>query len=308
LQEISYKKELDFDHDHLSKNYRFMMLNLIEDEGKKDQLTFYLEIILNEWEQIAEERDIEFLRNLHEILEKKREKLINERIFIKTNRFLSEYIENSILEGALAPTFEYFVENLRRSLLGVNHYLTKIFEEVKITPYIMKLFFRFFKDYMLYFFINLDEKSSDKKFLNKLIKCLKLVDSPLSLDVLKNIYSLSPNFLKIKVLRVMQSISDYDENFLMPILKKSNFNLKKEALVILMKDQSSLQKAMKKLFSINSPFGIRNKILRANIRIIEDKDLVETKEYLIPLSHKRHFWNRKLREKAKKVLEKWDAR
>ena len=37
------------------------------------------------------------------------------------------------------------------------------------------------------------------------------------------------------------------------------------------------------------------------------KDVKEAKPYIISLSKRMNFWNKKLRKNAKRVLEKWDV-
>ena len=114
--------------------------------------------------------------------------------------------------------------------------------------------------------------------------------------------------VKQQVLSAMQNLSTFDQIFLFPILKNKNSTLKAEALVILMKDDASKKKALEKLFHIQSPFGIRNRQLLEHTRIVYTKGLKDAEEYLIDLSKRKQFWNKKLREESLRVLEQWHDR
>ena len=99
----------------------------------------------------------------------------------------------------------------------------------------------------------------------------------------------------------------YDKNRLFRILEGGSTPLKKEALGILAKKETTREKALEKLLSIPSSFGTKNKILIEHIKIIKDTGLKEAKDYLTIFSKKKFFWNKKLREEALRVLRKWDA-
>jgi hypothetical protein len=186
-------------------------------------------------------------------------------------------------------------------------YLEKIFTDGNITPYSLGAFFKFFKEYLFYFNINLEQYSSDSQLIKKMIESLRLIDSTISLVTLKNIYPLGDRRVKIEVLLAMQNLTEYDTKFLLPILKEKDLRLKAEAFVILIKDKDNRENILKKLLSIPSPFGIRNKPLLENMKIIEQKEVKEATPYLNSLSERRNFWNRKIRTQANRILEKWNA-
>jgi hypothetical protein len=161
---------------------------------------------------------------------------------------------------------------------------------------------------MLHFLINLEEKSSDNQFLEHMTESVKLIDSPLSLEVLKTIYPLGNNTVKSKVLIAIQQISAQDEKFLMPILHKGNPTQKREALIGLVKHEETREKALDALFSIPSPLGLKNKTLRKNIRLVGAASIQEARDHIFALSQKKGLWHRKVRKDARKVLEKLDGR
>ena len=308
LRDLSFQDKITFDQNQLSKNYHFILLHLLDIETDKDQCLLFLKKILNEGEKLSQQRDLEYLRILFSILNRKKDLLSSEPDYKKLINIIAVFIEKSILSGELSLYFEYFITNMEKSCLDVNKYLDKIFTEGHISPYIFKAYFKFFKDYMLYFNINLEEYSSDVKFMEKFISNLKLVDDPLSLATLKIIYPKGNIRVKQLVLTAMQNLSTFDQDFLFPILKIKNSQLKAEALIILMKDKDLQKKALERLFNIQSPFGFRNKQLLEHTRIVAAKGLRDAEKYLIDLSRRKHFWNKKLREESLSILEKWHER
>jgi len=307
LKEISFKEELSFREDVLSMNYRFMLLNLIEREQSPDETLALLKMIFEEWETLSEQKDYEYLKALYDILMKRKDELSKNPDYAKMKNKIVNFIERTILQGELSFYFEFFINSIDKSTLDVNVYLDKIFSGGKGTPYTLKAFFKFFKEYLFYFNLNLDEYSSDSKLIDKLINSLGMIDTAISHVTLKNIFQTGEKGTKIKVLQAMQNLSAYDNKFLFPILKSKDFQLKSEAFMTLMGDEKVRDEILQKLFSIPSPFGIRNKRLIENLGIVEKREVKAAKPYLITLREKKHIWNKKLRGRAKKILEQWYA-
>ena len=306
LNEISFKEELSFQYDVLFMNYRFMLLNLIDREVNTDEMVVLLKKLHKEWEKITEQKDYECIKIIYDILKGKKEELSSEPMYEEMNNHIAGFIEQAILQGELSLYFEYFINAFERSTLDVNVYLEKIFTEGKVTPYTLSAFFKFFKEYLFYFNLNMEQYSSDSRFIKKVIESLKTIDLIISQVVLKNIYKLVDRRIKIDVLLAMQHLSNYDTNFLMPILKDKDTRLKAEAFVILIRDKNLKDKILKRMLSMESPFGIRNKLLSENVKIMDLKEVKDAKPYLIVLSKRKNFWNKKIREGAKRVLEKWN--
>jgi hypothetical protein len=262
-------------------------------------------MIFEEWKNITEQKDYEYLKALYDILKTKKEDLSIDPDYKKMNNQIVNFIERTVLEGELSFYFEFFINSIDKSTIDVNVYLDKIFTEGKVTPYTLKAFFKFFKEYLFYFNLNLDQYSSNSRLIDKFINSLGMIDSAISHMTLKNIFQSGERGTKIKVLQAMQTLSVYENEFLLPILKSKDFQLKSEAFVILMGDENERDKILQKLFSIQSPFGIRNKRLLENLTIVEKKEVKAAKPFLITLSEKRNIWNKRLREHAKGILEKW---
>ena len=308
LKDISLQGEVTLDHNLLQKNYRFMLLNLLEKENRADQLFSLLEKIEAEWQKIIDERDFEYLKGLLKILDGKRSDLSSDPVFMKLNEHISYFIDNTILQGDATSEFDDIIPYMKESALGANAYIEKIFKEKNTNPMILRFFFKLFPDDFPAFEIKLKESSNDMEFLKKMTESLGNVDSPLSLESLKYIFSLSGDWLKLNVLKAMQKISVHDEDFLFPLIKKKDYHQRKEAAAILARDEDTREKIIEELFSIHAPFWRKNKILRQNIFIMDEVDLREARDSLLELSQKKSLWNKKLRKAASEVLEKWNER
>jgi hypothetical protein len=308
LQNIEEKKDLQLSRPEVTRNFLYALLNLFADEKDHEKKKSLLANILEEWDEIRETGDFEYLKNLATSLKEEGGGFSSEAIAIKTNTLINDHVEKAVLNGESSPYFDSFMDNMEQSSLGVNDYLQKVFSENRITPYILQFFYKFFSDSMLHFKTRLEEKAADNKFLDRMTESVKMIDSPQSIEILRAIFPLGNNFVKIKVLRAMQHISSQDEEFLMSILPKGSFALKKEALVCLVKHEETREKALGHLFSISSPFGLKNKRLRQHIQLVEETTLEEARDHIHALSQKKDLWHRKVREEAKRVLEKLDGR
>jgi hypothetical protein len=309
LKDKSSEELLTIDPKLTQKNYRFVLLNLLDEEKRKKRLISILEQILGEWESISNEKDLKYLKNLMQVLERRKSDLSTEQAYIDINKNLLSFLVDRVAsDGVISPKLRDFTDYLKESFVSTKSCLDKIFMEDKVNPQILKLFFRFYPDKVNSLNRRLYERHSDTEFLKKIIESLKEVDSPLSLESLKHIFSFGNDLIKQEVLKVMQQMSTCDENFLLDVLEKESLPLRKEALRILRRNESTLEKAVEKLFSVSSPFGVKNQILLENIGIIEETELKEAEDMLIALSKNKFFWNKNLKREASKILEKWNER
>ena len=308
LQALSTGAFRTIDREALRNNFLALLLDLLDRDEFKDRRGKILEPLGKELEKAVSDQDWAFFRALFDIAARREKELASNPVFRDINRLLSRTVEKRILDEDMSPDLVRFIPLLKKSAFGINYYLEKIFGENKITPLVLQLFYKLFMEYIFYFDINLDQKAGDIRFLEKLIDCLKEVDSPASLVTLKSIYSRGPDLLKTKVLRAMQKLSSSDEDFLLPILRKGAFSLKKEAVLILAREAAARGRAFEAMFRIPSPFGLRNRILRENLRLVDEAGLKDAGEYIRPLTRGNAFWNKGLRIQALRLLEKWDGR
>ena len=305
LSEISFEKKMTFDHRLLQKNYRYLLLNLLAGDAPDDEAVKRLERIAEEWERIVEEGDLDFLKRLLEVLDNKEQSLAAQAAFQKLKGALAQHIESRILQGESRPDLDYFIDHLRERAFDRWVYLDKIFVEKTVTPTLLRACFGFFPAHLSDFFARLKTKASDSRLLEKIIDSLKSIDTPVSLAILKNIYSLGDTPVKLQAVKAMHSLTEIDEPFLFAVLEAKNIQLKGEALVLLTRHERAKHVALAKLLSLQSPYGTRNRKLIKHIRLVEERNLRDATRFLESLSLRGNFWNRRVRQEALRVLEKW---
>jgi hypothetical protein len=306
LTEISFEKKMAFDLEALQKDYRYSLLNLLAKESQREFAAKELDRIAEEWEGIAKARDLEYLSCLLEVLQNQSQELAGEPSFQKASRSLSELVEGYILEGDDQPKLYLFIERLKESVFDRAHYLDKILRERKVTPTLLRAYFGFFAPYLADFKAGLKRIASDSQLLEKIAQSLSRIDSPISLAILKHLYLLGEARVKIRVLKAMQSLHEFDEGFLFPILESKDRHIQGEALVLLMRNDRTRHVAFAKLLNLQSPYGLRNKKLLRHLRVVEEKNLRDARPFLESLAKRGDFWNRKVRAEARRLLEKWD--
>ncbi|MFH0826576.1 MAG: hypothetical protein V1923_01610 [Candidatus Omnitrophota bacterium] len=300
-----------FDPRHLQVNYGFLLVNLLEQEEDPQALGLMCERLLKDCAGLVKERNWEFMRSVSELLnEKSRRDFSLTGGLEKLQESLYDSIERLAFEEEPPQELDFFLKDLNKSSLGIDFYLKEIFEERKVNPFILRLLLKIFPHELAVFYENLEGGKSDLEFLAKIVRSLQGQDSSLSLEILKKIYDFSNNIIRLEVLKTMQSIPRLDKEFLFPLLQKGDFPFKKQAFLILAKDDQARQEALDELFSYSYPFGLKNKILLENMMMLEDvkgQGLKEARPRLALLSKKPFFWNRNVREKAAQVMRILDA-
>lgn len=307
LNEINFDQKLTFERTHLNRNYWYVLLNMLEREKRIDQMLVNINMIQAEWKEITSFHDFTYAQKLWEVLKQKENSLLSEEQYKTLVQKISEFIERSILDENTDPALEFFLQNLQESIFNTNIYLDNIFTEEKVSPFILQAFFKFFSNYLFYFNLNLEQKGSKPVFFIKMIKALESIDTPMSLVALKTIYPLGERPVKVRVLQAMQQLSNVDEKFLFQVLRSKESDLKGLALILLLRNPKTRNLALDKLLNIQSPFGIKNKVVLKHIGIMRERKLYPAKEHLLELKKRSGFWNRRIRAEARKVLEGWDA-
>ena len=298
------------DYGLLRVNYRLLILNLLAQEDNEIRLNLIREKILEEWEAIVKEKDVEFLKSFLEIFRMKKGNSSFANIFEPVRIRVSNFIENIILQGMPIDNLEYFMDILSASSFKIDDYVRKMFKENVINQQIVKLFLAFFpKDGLFIFCDELKKRSFDMEFLKNVIESLMLIEAAPSIEILKEIFSFPLRMIKIEVLKAMRKMPAQDEDFLFSVLKEKDVFLKKEAFAVLADNEKTAERALKELLGIFNPLGIRNYVLEKNIEVVIEKGAaIAARDYLVILSKKRFFWNRGLREKAKEALGYSDVR
>jgi len=305
LTEISFEKKMTFDHRLLQRNYRYLLLNLLVGDLQDDEAEKRLGRVAEEWEGIVEEGNLEFLKRLLEVLDGKEPSLAGRPAFEKVKNALAQHVESRILQGESRPGLDYFIDHLRERAFDQWAYLDKIFTDKTVTPTLLRACFGFFPATLSDFFARLKTKASDSRLLERIIDSLKSIDTPVSLAALKSIYALGDTQVKLQAVKAMHSLTEIDEPFLFAVLEAKNIQLKGEAMVLLARHERAKHVALAKLLSLQSPYGIRNGKLIKHIRLVEEKNLRDAGRFLESLSLRGSFWNRRVRQEAFRVLEKW---
>jgi len=308
LNEISFDKKLILDRPLLQRNYRFLLLVLLSHEINKETALAELRRIAEEWERIADEKDFIFLLDYHEVLEIRAVDLAGEPGYEEARRTLAEHVEGCILRGETRPELDLFVEKLGESVHEWEAYFATVFKDGIVTDTLLRACFRFFSARLPAFHAGIKKRASDSELLGKIADGLKSIDTPVSFHTLKKVYEAGDPAAKVRALQAMQKLKEFDEAFLFPILGKKNEFVQAEALILLMRNERTKHVAFTKLFGLPSPYGLRNKSLLRNLRIVERCDLREAVPYIEPLSERKDIWNRKVRQEAGRILEKWRER
>jgi hypothetical protein len=305
LNEIAFDKKLVLDHALLQRNYRFLLLVLLSQEDQKETAAAEIGRVAEEWERIVLEADFEFLLDYYGVLQDRRAVLAGEPAHEGALRSIAEHVEGCLLRGETHVGLDVFIEKLGRSLYDWDAYEATLLKDRIVTPSLLRACFRFFSDDAEALFAGLKKKRSDAEFLGKVADALKSVDAPWSLAALKKVYAVGDPGVKVKALQAMQGLTEYDEAFLFPVLEKRDELIQAEALVLLRRGERTKHVAYRKLFGLQSPYGLRNKRLLRNLRIVERYDLRDARPYIEPLAERKDVWNRKVRQEAGRLLEKW---
>ena len=307
LNDISSQESRVFEPKLVYRNYHFILLNLFSEERDRERLKLILEKLTAELDKVIQQKDLEYLAFLLEAIRAKRVQPEKGSIeaFDGLEKKIYNFIEQDVCQGQAALNLEPFLDKMQASSLGIDFYLRSIFEEDKLNTALLKLFLRFFPAELPVFQKKLEQKLSDMEFMDRLFTSLIPINDNRVLEVLKYVYSLANNFVKVEVLKTMQKLSLRDSEFLLAILRGEEFSLKKEALIALVKDEQTRQVALEGLFNIPSPWGTKNNIILENIIVVEEAGLKMAGDYLIPISKKPFFWNGNIRREALRVLKKW---
>jgi hypothetical protein len=307
LTEIDFEKKMEFDRHELEGNYRYMLLNILTMTGAGAGAPpgKYLERISEEWERIAEDRDIDYLACLLDVLQGRGGEMAGEPAYGKVRRQLSELVENWVLQGNGWPGIDGLVAGLGESIFEPAVYLDAVFKARTVTATALRAYLTFFGSSVDKLKARIKQYSSASDLLEKIAGEMRSIDTPLSLDVLKYIYTAGDAAVKVRALQAMQGLKERDEPFLFKVLEARDMRLEAEALVLLARHPRARHVALSKLLYIQSPYGLRNRKINRNIRMIEGKNVREAREFLEALGRRRDFWNRKVRQEALRVLEKW---
>ncbi|MDO8489157.1 MAG: hypothetical protein Q7S42_03490, partial [Candidatus Omnitrophota bacterium] len=303
---IALSGGLSFDKKVLLQNYRYILLNILSIGEDQDSLKLISEVLERELSGIFEDNDTAFLKELYNILVKRKGEGVG--ACIELEKKLSAFIENIVLNQSLSVEQEFLLDMVSSATQEVNYYLDKIFASEKVNKNILCLYLRLFGQQMDAFYPRLQQKITDMDFLSGLIDCLGQLEGEEIPAVLEYIYSSANELIKYEILKVMYKFKKVNVDFLLAQIDvDSSLLLKKNLLSVLMLDKQGIDLALDLLLKIPSPWGRKNNLLIENMQIISDLKITNAASLMRELAKRKFFWNRKLRNKAKQILGEWNV-
>ncbi len=298
------KKYLDYKQ--LDDNYRLILLDLLFYENNTQRLKIITEKICQELKNNFRE-NLDYVTDFVNIYKKKlQDSSFNKELFDKAYTIFQQ-AEAEIFNNDQFYKFSFLFEVLKSSTLDSEFYLNKI-EENKFNSLTLKLYFKFFPQRINKLYKKIREKQSDSVFLKKMIDSLQNIKNPFAADILKYLFNLTTVFGKVKVLEGLENKDQIDEDFLFSILTDKSFYLRKKAAEVVSNFKQLHKQLAKELLLIKNILGINSRFILENLRIVSRFYIPEARPYLEKLSKYKFFWNKKIRKKAREVLNSYDAK
>ncbi|MBI4706636.1 MAG: hypothetical protein HY761_01745 [Candidatus Omnitrophica bacterium] len=293
-----------FDRKALQENFFFVLLNTVSMEDNDDKLAQALKYLSEECDRLIAEKNFDHLRLILKLVHKKknRENGLN-KPFEDIAGKIASFTEKAVFDEALPENLAYLVKGIEKSSFNIEYYLNQIFLEGKVNHFSVKLLLGLFPGSLSLVFQQLGRKQTDLDFLHKFLSSLEYVDSSVSFEIKRFIFSFPNNVIKREVLQSLKDVSSLNRDFLFSVLKLENASLRKEALAVLSGNDSQRETVLDKILLINSPFGTKNELILENMAIAEKLNFAGLEKYLEILSKRPFFWNSGLRKKAKEALK-----
>ena len=304
LKNSSLGQGQSFDRSSLGENFRFVLLELFNFESKQERLELIWECLIKELDQAFKDSRFDYIKKFIKIVgEKKKTNPALETFSHSVDEYLSGFIENAIMTGSVQLDSS-ITDILTSSSLGIGFYLDAIFKEENVSASTLGLFYKFFPESLDIFYENLTKKIGNVSFIKKIIDNLSGIKTDFSVGILKLIYLKSNKFMKAEALAIMNKLALFDEAFLFSVLELGEFIQRRQVLLILAKNPKTAKAAARFLLEINNLFGIKGRILKENLQLIDEVCLKEAKQYLFALTKYKFFWNKPIRDKARDILRK----
>ncbi|MCK5214452.1 MAG: hypothetical protein KAR05_03780 [Candidatus Omnitrophica bacterium] len=305
--QIAQEMSFYFNEQLMPINFRSVLINLISVEKGKQDLALMTELILKEGDQLSDKDKSPFYQMLIEVLNRRDDKEKLNEVFDAIYRNIGNYVESAILQGIEITEFESYLPYLKVSTINPEEYLDKIFDPDNEPVELLTLFFKFFPSNSFMFCERLQPHLNDTKYILEWVERFRSFTAPAVLSVLKFIYSKMNIYVKIEVMKVMENLEFFDDDFLLSIVKEKSDNiiLKETALRILLRGSHFKHPVLDALFEVYNLFGNKNALLLENIAFVHKFDLKDARENLVMLTKSIAIWSVPVREAADKVLKEW---
>ena len=301
IQSISKEGTVSLKRQTLEKNYFYILLALFSKEEDGIKAKRILKTILSGAEA-AKNKDWCYLKDLLSVCKDKKQRGFLNEDFEDIENSIGRYFKDAVLKGEDIFSFDFFLSFVNKEYFSSNNCLDNIFNKNNINSNLLKLFFSFFPDKINVFCKLLRAKMNDIGFMKAIVNSLKDIDSPLTYKVFKYLFPLSGIFVKMEILRAMKNISFRDDDFIIKVIKKEAYLLKREGFQLLKADEAK-EKILKSFFVVFNPFGMKNNVLEENMKLVKELRSKEALKYLEAISKNRWFWNKRIRHRAKNILD-----
>ncbi len=299
--------EVFFDYDHLYDNYRLILLDLLARETKPQKLELILARIAAQLKEPSL-KNLEYFLQFKTIYDERiQDNTLADVLTVKSHEIWA-FAEKEHFHYKDASRFCFLTEVLNTSCLDEVYYLDKIFDEKQYNELSLRLFFQFFPNEILEFCARLDLKQNEEGFVDSLVDMLAGINDSLSLEVLTHIFQKASLVRKMALLDKLKSFSTFDREFLLRVIRTDNFALRRKAVAVAAEFPELRAEIARTLFSAHYYFSFSNRTLLDDLEILSEVYIPEVRPYLIKLSKDILFWNRKLKAKAKQILESYHDR
>ncbi|MCF7908750.1 MAG: hypothetical protein K9L86_07775 [Candidatus Omnitrophica bacterium] len=306
LSTISLGDGSSFDRKHLKSNYRLMLLDLLRLETEHERLDIVIDRILAELSDCFHNKDRDYVDKFIDVFQSRRGNDRDSAFFpSEIDQRISDFIEDVVFSSGVTFDFARLISIMQKSTRDYQFYLNKIFKEQPPNKYAFQIFFKFFSKETSRFCQQVKLNSSNVKLNKVIVERLKSINPQIALIVFKRIFAFSNKFIKLDILKTIQELKLYDEAFLFLILSTEKAILRKQAFLVLVEHRSARVKLARELLSLDNSFGIQTRLLKENMRLIDEKYFPEAKKYLVVITQYKFFWNRAVRRKANAILTKY---
>jgi hypothetical protein len=306
LKDLSSESSFTFDRERLYSNYREILGYFFAIDMHQESLTTLCDKIAIELEGAGGDIEYDYIRRLlHLIHAKTKADPRLGAVLEKLLRQITSLIEKQVIADNFPEQFKDIIDLLPGSSVGIEVYLSTIFEERRLTTGIVRLFLKFFPDKMGYFYSSLEEQRDDIEFLESFIEQCASLEHNLALEIMENIYEFSNSYIKLEVLHAFRKSEKFNKSFILSVVRSGIGVLKKEALLIAKQDTVFLQEALGVLFDAPGLWGRKKLSLLEDITIVDELSLRAAEPQLKAIEKKCFIWNWGIKKRIGVVLRKW---
>ncbi len=308
LRGVELGEGFAFDYELLQKNYRLLLLDAFLLQTAPEGILFFFERAIESLRQALGDNDIKFIKDFTDAFRLKTGMFASgDPLQEKLLQKVSLFVEDALFSDQPLAQGEWFTGLVTTSTQSADYYYDKIFREQRVTPYILRVFFQLFPQETERFCQNLEREAANTVFLKKFLVSLEGIDAHVSSQMLQRLFWVSNNYLKLEILKRMQTLALFEETFLFALVHKGDFYQRKQALISLSEKASCRVRAAQMLLGLGNPFGIRTKLIEENLALVGEVPFAEAKPYLEALSRVRFFWNRMVRVRAREILKRLEG-